>query len=70
MEYKLSKPEDFTDVEEFSFKLSNAYSKVYSDLLTLLVYVDTAVENLREDSGEVMLEASLNLLEKHIAQFK
>lgn len=38
--WKLPKPEDFTEIDGYSFKLAAAYSKMSVELFTLLVYMD------------------------------
>ena len=48
MKYKVAKPEDFTDIEEYQFKLARAYSIVYSDLLIVLVKIDAIADTLEE----------------------
>lgn len=44
MEYKIVKPEDFTDVDLYAYKVIRAYSVLYLDFLTLLVYLDRLSE--------------------------
>jgi len=70
MKYKLSKPEDFTDVEEYQFKLSHAYSVLYSDFLTFLVTVDTVIDMYNEKPGELMGDNVIGHLGKEIQKFK
>ncbi len=69
MRYKLPIPEDYPEVKDYSFQLSNAYARTYSDFLTLLVYVDTAIDNLdNADASDV--EAVREFLKKQTDKYK
>ena len=41
MTYKIARPEDYTDTEGYSYKLAKAYGQLSSDLLVMLVYLET-----------------------------
>ena len=49
MKYKIAKPEDYTDVEGYAFKLSHAHSKCYGDLCYLLARIDGILNAMEMD---------------------
>lgn len=70
MKFKIAKPEDYPEIEDYIFKLSNAYATLYGDMITLLSYVDISIENLGGNPDKYTVESVVNILEKHIKQYK
>ncbi len=50
MKYKIAKPEDNTDVEGYQFKLTHAYSKCVTDMITLLARIDGILSVVDDES--------------------
>ena len=66
MKYKLPVPEDYPEIEEYQFKLSKAYSKMYSDFIDVLITLNVVLNSEDQDDPIVrrvnddMLRKALN----------
>ena len=69
MKFKIADPDDYTEIERFEYKLSRAYSKVYSDYLVTLVTIDGVIESLKS-SEPLLREIAIEILEKEINKYK
>ena len=69
MKFKLPNPEDYTDIENYAFKLAKAYSVLYGDAITLLVNVRISLDALK--SGEDYdREWAIKNLQKILDEYK
>ncbi len=69
MKYKLPKPEDYPGTEGYEFKVSKAYARAYTDLLSLIVTVDGCINALK-DGNDINREIAIQMLEDAIRKFK
>ena len=71
MKFKITKPEDYAEVEGIGYKTIHAYSKVSFDLTMLLIKVDSAI-NVYEESKRSKddLEWMLDFLKRTIKEFE
>ena len=69
MKFKLPKPEDYTDIEDYAFKLAKAYADIYGDAIYLLVHIQLGLDALK--SGEDFdREWAIKSLQKIIDKYK
>ena len=64
MKYKVAKPEDFTDTEGYEYKLAQAYSTVYSDLLMTLASIDSIADVMEDYKGDEIIVKHLRKITK------
>ena len=49
---KLPKPEDFTDIEGYQFKLAAAYARLYGEAGEMVIYLNSIAEAIGGDEYE------------------
>ena len=67
MKYKIVRPDDFTEVEDYTDKLIKAYSSVSAGLELALVKVDLLANVMEENDGN---EAAVNFLRNITEKYK
>ena len=69
MNYKLPKPEDYPDINEYQFKISRAYTKLYGDTVSLLVNIKCMYDALK-DPDEYSIEWVKSNLHKLMKEYQ
>lgn len=70
MNYKLPAPEDYTGIEQYSFKLAKAYATLYGDAITVLNSLQEFVDYYKDfkyvlnDELREMIERAEQAIEK------
>lgn len=69
MKFKLATPEDYTDIEQYSFKLAKAYATLYGDAIMMLVNIQLGLDALNSDE-EFDREWAIKNMQKLIDKYK
>jgi len=69
MKFKIARPEDYPEIDGYSFKLIHAYGQLSSDTLIMLVELDAINKALKEDE-EYSKEWGMKKLQEIIDKYK
>ena len=68
MRFKLPAPEDYTDIEDYAFKLAKAYANLYGDATMMLILIQLGLDALNsgeESAREWTIEKMQKLIDKY-----
>ena len=71
MNFKIAKPEDYTEIDGIGFKTIHAYSKVSFDLTMVLITFKAAINTYEEsEKSDVDLEWFIDFLKRKLKEFE